>query len=347
MVDFTPASAERQRPLQLARPRAIILDEVDRLGDVAVRLRPRLARLVDDPGRQLVASLAQQRGHPTEDLGPRLRAGVAPRLERAPGRRHRLIDLGSPGGGHAADDFARARGIHGDDSLLRLNTPAADHERLVGAEPRPDGCQGGGDVVAHGRAGEIRVRLVVEVLRRRGRRRHDSTRRIRQQRLRRLALGEAAPQERLVRRVLQQPPHEIRHARDQLAERHVDAHPLAALGERAHQRLGHAVQRLELDASGGQAIGLARGQRVGDRADVVAADGEIDRVGVLEKQAGEALERRVRLGLRLEHGHGPVLELGVGGLVVPVRALHQTHAHRRAAPPCPRDEPAGVRLGIL
>src|SRR5205823_985156 len=95
MVDFTPAPAERQRPLQLARPRAVILDEVDRLGDVAVRLRPRLARLEDDPGRQLVASLAQQRGHPTEDLGPRLRAGVAPGLERARGRRHCLIELGS------------------------------------------------------------------------------------------------------------------------------------------------------------------------------------------------------------------------------------------------------------
>ena len=74
--------------------------------------------------------------------------------------------------------------------------------------------------------------------------------RIHQQLLRRDLLGKARPQERIVRRVFQQPPHEVRHAGNQLAERHVDPQAVAQVDERLLLGVGHAVEHLQLEAAG-------------------------------------------------------------------------------------------------
>ena len=61
--------------------------------------------------------------------------------------------------------------------------------------------------------------------------------------------GEAGPQERFVGRVLQQPPHQVGHAGQQLAVGRVDAHALAQRHQRVLDRLGHAVEHLQLVAA--------------------------------------------------------------------------------------------------
>ena len=79
----------------------------------------------------------------------------------------------------------------------------------------------------------------------------------------------------------------------------------------------------------------------------MAAECEVDHIRVLQVQAGEPLEARVRLTLGLPHWHRPAHESGVGRLVVPIGPLHQPDRHRRAPSARPVAEPAGVGLGVL
>jgi hypothetical protein len=178
------------------------------------------------------------------------------------------------------------------------------------------------------------------------RRRRRGPRGIGQQGLRRLALGEPASEERLVRGVLEQAAHEVGHARDQLAERHVDAHALAAVREGPGQRRRHPEEDLDLHPRLGKPGRLTRGQRVRERADVVAAHREVDGIGRREEEPGETLEARVGLALDLEHGSLPAFQAGVRRLVIPVRALHETHGDRGSTLARPRDQTAGVALGV-
>ena len=85
-------------------------------------------------------------------------------------------------------------------------------------------------------------------------------------------LDEALAQERIVRGVLQQPPHQVPHAWEQLAEGRVHAHPLPQLHQGGFDRVAHAVEHLELNRSLGQAQAPGRRQGVGDGADVVRRD---------------------------------------------------------------------------
>jgi len=232
---------------------AVVLDEVDRLGGRRRRPRPRACPASKTiPGRQCVPALAQPRRHASQRRGARLGAGIPPGGERAAAAATARSISPAPAAVTRPTNLAGARRVDGDQALGRLHRLAVDHQGVVAAQPWAHRRQRGGEVVAHGRAGEVGVRLVLEIVSDPGRRRDGDTLRIRQQRLGRFVLGEAAPQERLVGRVLEQPAHEVCHARDQLAERHVDAHALAALGQRAHERLGHAVERLQFQGACGR-----------------------------------------------------------------------------------------------
>ena len=57
--------------------------------------------------------------------------------------------------------------------------------------------------------------------------------------------AEAGPQPRLVRRVFQQPAHEVGHAGNHLAHGHVLANPQALLHQGLAERIGHAVELLK------------------------------------------------------------------------------------------------------
>jgi hypothetical protein len=59
--------------------------------------------------------------------------------------------------------------------------------------------------------------------------------------------GIALSNERLVRRVLEQPPHQVRHARHEIADGRVDPHAHSEPAERGVHRLRHAVEELVLE----------------------------------------------------------------------------------------------------
>ena len=75
-----------------------------------------------------------------------------------------------------------------------------------------------------------------------------------------------------VRGVLEQPPDEVRHPGDQVADRGVDADAEPEGAERGVDRLRHAVQQLVLECHVGETPGAGAGDRVGDAPEVVAAE---------------------------------------------------------------------------
>ena len=125
-----------------------------------------------------------------------------------------------------------------------------------------------GELRAHGRAPQLEDRLVAE-------------RRL----MRPCRSGPAAPaagrgrrraccgeQERVVGRVLEQAPHEVGHARDEVADRAVGAHAQALLGDRLLQRVAEPAQDLQLEVGVVAAGDPVVGDRVRDGADVVRGD---------------------------------------------------------------------------
>ena len=160
------------------------------------------------------------------------------------------------------------------------------------------------------------------------------------------ALGEAVAHERLVRGVLQQPTHQVRHARHQLADGRVDPQPQPEAAHRRVHGLGHAVEHLDLVAGVGDALVPRVGDGVGQRAQVVAAERGADRAVVVVQQPDAALVVGVGRGLVLEHRHRPALGPGVDGLRVPVRPLHQSHGDRLGPARRPGDEVGQVVAAV-
>ena len=135
--------------------------------------------------------------------------------------------------------------------------------------------------------------------------------------------------------------------------RHVLADPQTLFHQRLPQRIGHAVELLEFDGRRRQSLFLQEGKRVGDRADVVRSQGQLDaalarppRHG-LDEHRRHALETGIGGPLVGPDRDGPAHPLGVDHFVVPVGALDQPHAHlpaatRKRVPPGPVDQPGGV-----
>ena len=103
---------------------------------------------------------------------------------------------------------------------------------------------------------------------------------------------------------------------------------------RVFNRLGHAIERLELEIPplDSQALGLRQHMR--DAANIVRSESGIDDFFVLEQHQGELLEICVGLGFVRKDGHGPVLLLRDNRLIIPVSAFDEPH--RDSAPPHPR-----------
>ena len=155
------------------------------------------------------------------------------------------------------------------------------------------------------------------------------------------------PHEALVRRVLEQTPHEVGHARHQVADRHVDAGAHAELAHGFVQRFGHAVQHLDLDRIVGEAFLASGAERVGDAPQVVAGERGADVAGVRDEHRRAPFVVGVGLVLVGPHRRLPALRVGLDRLDVPVRALDQTdlqRAHERVGRPL--DEVAQIVEGI-
>ena len=85
----------------------VVLEEVDRLVDVAVGLAPRLARLEGHQRRELEDLLAHALGGAEQHAGALARRRVAPGRERRPRRGDGRLGLGTAAAGDRADHLGR------------------------------------------------------------------------------------------------------------------------------------------------------------------------------------------------------------------------------------------------
>ena len=138
-------------------------------------------------------------------------------------------------------------------------------------------------------------------------------------------------QERLVGGVLQQPPHEVGHARHEVPDRAVGAHAQAQRRDRGLQRIAEPAQDLELEVGVRAAGEPVVGDRVRDRAQVVRGDRDPDLRPRVQEPAREQLEVRIGVGLDVEHRRRPAVLRGLDELVVPVGALDQPDRQRLRA----------------
>ena len=189
------------------------------------------------------------------------------------------------------------------------------------------------------------VRVRRRPLGRLGRRLRETVdRRRRDQRLERTAGHEPLADEGLVGRVLEQPPNEVRHAGDEVADRRVDADPEAEPSERRVHRLRHAVEELQLDRVVAHPGGPSARDGVGDAPKAVASEGGPHPSRVRDQVTHAALVAGIGLDLGLEHRHRPAFRPGDDRLQVPVGALHQPD--REGEPERPR-RPVRERAKIL
>src|SRR6188472_3615334 len=93
------------------------------------------------------------------------------------------------------------------------------------------------------------------------------------------------PEERIVRRVLQEPSDEVRHPRQRLTERSVDPHAVALLGQELRLIVGHAVEHLDLPGRLRNLEILRYRDAVRDAAEVVAAERGADPLVIFEQDA--------------------------------------------------------------
>ena len=203
---------------------------------------------------------AHQLGGAEEHGRALARRGVAPAGQRRARRGDGRFGLGTAAVGDRADHLVRRRRVHRVERPRRLDVAAADAQRVVRAGPgrgrrpaprrTPRGSRGARSRRAAGcgtAPGAPRVRrrhhrqpprLGAEV--RRGLRRPHEL-------VDGRSLHERLPQERVVGGVLQQAPHQVGHARDQLADGRVLAHAQAHAADGRLDRVAHAVQHLELE----------------------------------------------------------------------------------------------------
>ena len=150
-LDEPVAGLERDRLLR------VVLEEVDRLADVAVGLRPRLRALADGQRGERRAAAAQLAGGAREDRGARVGAAVLPRRCGLRGGPHRGVDVG--GVSRPSPARRRAPGAPGSvESKRRLVAALAADEH--GDAPRELPVERGERVdqrLAHGRARAARA----------------------------------------------------------------------------------------------------------------------------------------------------------------------------------------------
>ena len=317
----SPGTWSSSRPaVELDRLAGVVLEEVDRLAHVGVRLGPRLGALAHLERRQLEPALAQRRRGARSTAarslggGSRAQAGAAQRSnDGARGVRR------SPAPGDGDDALGLAR-------IGRRRSPSSARRRRPAPAPR-----------SGSRASSSRSASSSSLAR--GARRSSSTGSF--------ANGFTAPPAapRSARRataragttrssVLQQPAHEVRHAGHQLADRAVGAHAQPARGERLAEVVAEAAQHLQLEvavvAAASRGCRRSRARPSAGCASAIATRTSGRRV---EQAARQLLEVAVAVGLLLEHGR----RASRAGAPPPPRGPSTRPS--RAAPPA-----AGARL---
>ncbi len=336
----------------------VVLAEVDRLADVRIGFFLWLACLEDFERGELGAAAAHHVRGAEEHAGSRRPWRGAPGRKRSARGLEGPLHFCEPRASAPADDRFDGTRIDRDDLPRRAHGSRIDEHGRMEAEARRRGGDGGAEARPSAGTPELGVRLVrkwagVRRIRRRARwrirrlgqpiddRRSDEL-------LQSLSFGEPLPDERFVRRVLQETADEVRHAGDEIAHRRVDAHAKSEPAKRSVHRLRHSVEKLMLDGRVGQAARPRAGDPVGDAAHVVAAERGSHAPGLLHQVAHAALVVGVGLGFGLEDRDGPPFGVGRHGLGIPVRPLHEPDDERHArGVTCPCADGLEIRPRIL
>jgi hypothetical protein len=176
---------------------------------------------------------------------------------------------------------------------------------------------------------ELGWRVILEGRDSAGRRREDDRR---AEKLGGVALFVAVDEPGLVRGVFEEAPHEVGHARDDLAGGDVDTRSIAERLNGFTEAFGHAVEHLEFDVLVAKPCALHSNEGVGEAAGIVCAEGRAE-VGVgLDEEAGAVLVVEVGGGLLCEDGNVVAFLRGDDRFLVPVSALHETDGEGRAPP---------------
>ena len=149
--------------LQLDRGARVVLEEVDRLADVAVGLAPRLRRLADLERADLQPPLAQPGGGLHQHLGALDRGPCAPVLEAAAGEVERMVDVGLARHGGLGDDPLRVAGV-GRDQRAAVAGVVADPDRDLDHRLGVEGLQRAVQLCADRRSSQLQDGLIGERL---------------------------------------------------------------------------------------------------------------------------------------------------------------------------------------
>ena len=324
-LDQRLAAVERERALR------VVLEEVDRLADVAVGLGPGLAGLADGERGELQAARAQDAGGARE-RGGAIGGGLArPGLVALLGAADGVLDVRCGGLVRVGDDAGgRARVDGGEDAAGDdvLPDQHRDLERQLGVER----VQRGQRLAADGLAAQLEQRFVHKG--------HGASR----------SSAVSVPlacggEEGVVGGVLEQAAHEVGHAGDEVADRAVGAHAAAGRGDRGLRVVAQAAQDLELEVLGAHVARVGVGGGVRDRAQVVRRDRHLDQRRGVDQALGEQLEVAVALAAVHEHRRRPAVLGGLDDLVVPVGALDQ--ADRERVPARGRGRPLQQLVEVL
>ena len=119
---------------------------------------------------------------------------------------------------------------------------------------------------------------------------------------------------------------------DEVADRAVGAHAQARGGQRVLQVVAEAAQHLQLEVAVVAAERRLYGDRVGDRAQVVATRSRADprRPRASSRRTVSASKLRSQSALTLEDRRRPAVLARLDDLVVPVGALDEPDDERRA-----------------
>ena len=138
LIAFAGQLNHALRPRQTRHLPRIILAEVDGLSHFRFRLRPRLPCLENQPGIELESALANQFRSAQQSANTRLRWCLAPDRKVPISRLDSLLRQLRSGLLMHPNDFRRARRIHRNQLVRRLHALAANQQRILAAQLRPN-----------------------------------------------------------------------------------------------------------------------------------------------------------------------------------------------------------------
>ena len=337
--------ARRVHLLRASQPQClagVVVAKVDRLGHIGIRFSPRLAHLKHLHSRQIKPPLPHDQGGCSQTFRPPLYRHGPPCWCSIPGSNYSAAGCFGRCVADMRNQRGVVRGIMAGKSVGRFLADAVNHNRHK-RWPRTNTLASGSQDSSKHLSLRVRVRKIGErfVEKRcchRQRRLLLGDKRLpgrSQQRCSRHVLHKTSPQKRIVGRIFEQSPHQIRHPGHQLAVGHVHSHPPTGSRHRMFFRIPHAVEHLHFDRAFVEAQVLGHGHAVCQRSQIVACKRRPKQRRVFEQKRCGSFEAGVRLPFLSPHRHRPASSPRVDCFVVPVGSLHQPHPDWRAATACP------------